>query len=209
VRVKKLINDGSIAAPKIVFVPIHKAVAGKTSKLYDDAISVSLDWHGVYQQGVVQNEYRNREAIRLAQKAKAPTLVLVKHVSHIKALREIAKEIGFKVSMIHGQLPDERQKRTLRRLKKGKIGCLIATTELLGEGNDIPNINSIVICTGGKSPIQTIQQIGRGSRTDGGKKVDFEVYDFNDLTHRYLKKHSKARMKTCRREGYSVKEMKP
>lgn len=199
VRAKKLIREGKIAKPFITFVPIIQVERGKSIHLYQDAIAKDADWHTAYSEGVVNNAYRNWKAITLAKENPGPVLILVNRIGHCVRLRQMAKKLGVSTRVAHGKLPVEKQKRRLQNFKDGKIKRLIATTELFGEGTDIPAIRTVIVCDGGKSPIRTLQRIGRGMRMFGDKKFVL-VYDFLDETHRILLKHSKARIKTCQRE---------
>ena len=54
------------------------------------------------------------------------------------------------------------------------------------------------------SVIATLQRIGRGMRTDGGRKASFEVYDILDMGSPMMERHSRRRMNTYVREGYQT-----
>ena len=75
---------------------------------------------------------------------------------------------------------------------------------IFDEGVDLPEINSLIIAPGGKSEWKTIQKIGRGLRKKASNKP-LIVYDFIDAS-RFLKKHSRARMKIYEKEGFLEKE---
>jgi DNA (cytosine-5)-methyltransferase 1 len=203
IRASTLIRQGKIAEPDVTFVPIVKCKRGKTNRLYDDAIDRYADWHTVYSKGIVNNKHRNWTALQLATKNPEPVMLLVQRIEHLNNLRDMGESIGIPVEVVHGRLPKEEQERILQRFKDGKIKRLVATTDLVGEGTDVPAIRTVIVCDGGKSVARTLQRIGRGMRMHGDKKYVY-VYDFRDLTHRILTKHSEARLKAVRREGYNV-----
>lgn len=203
VKARTLIKRGKIAEPYITFVPIIKCERGKTQKLYEDAVDREADWPTAYSEGIVHNEYRNWKALQIAKKNATPVMILTQRHKHAENIQELAKKIGMKVVIAHGGLPKKKQDIRLKKFKAGKIPILVAGTELLGEGTDVPVIRTVVVCDGGKSVIRTVQRIGRGMRVHGDKKFVL-VFDFMDYVHRQLEKHSKARFKACRREGYDV-----
>jgi superfamily II DNA or RNA helicase len=71
---------------------------------------------------------------------------------------------------------------TLRRFARGDINCLI-TCHRLSEGIDIKSINSVVLFSSSRAPLETIQRMGRCLRTDPGNPskrawiVDFIRHD--------------------------------
>jgi superfamily II DNA or RNA helicase len=67
---------------------------------------------------------------------------------------------------------------------------LIASS-ILDEGADVPEIDTVVIASAGKSAIKGIQRIGRGMRRMAGKEL--VVYDFVDRHAPVLLRHSKMR----------------
>ena len=87
--------------------------------------------------------------------------------------------------------------------KTRELKILIVTSKLFGEGVDIPAVDVLINAAGGKSAIVFIQMFGRGLRPAEGK--DALMYlDFIDNAHRYLKNHSRARMRHCEQLRQSV-----
>ena len=83
---------------------------------------------------------------------------------------------------------------------------MLVSSVVLQEGCDIPSLASIVVGAGGKSAIATLQRLGRGTRTDGGKKTEFQVFDVADKGNPWLVKHARARTKAFLSEGFEVIE---
>jgi superfamily II DNA or RNA helicase len=74
----------------------------------------------------------------------------------------------------------------------GKIKCLISTN-ILGEGQNIPNIDVLINARLQKSEIQTYQGIGRALRKSEGKEVAV-VHDFCIQGNRAIYDHSLERI---------------
>jgi len=98
------------------------------------------------------------------------------------------------------------------------IPCIIATS-VMGEGQDIPNIDVLINARLEESEIQTKQGIGRALRlADGAKDFEHskilgkelcEVYDFLIIGQKHLKSHSVSRMKNYRSEpGFRMKVLR-
>jgi superfamily II DNA or RNA helicase len=76
------------------------------------------------------------------------------------------------------------------------------------EGIDIPALRSVIIGTGGKSTIASLQRIGRGMRMAEGKH-EFEVWDVLDQGQKWLKAHALGRFQAYGREGHEVVVLQP
>ena len=98
----------------------------------------------------------------------------------------------------------------------GRYDVLICSV-IFQEGEDVPDLRSVVIGSAGKSVIATLQRIGRGMRRASGKD-EFEVFDVADLgcgcmsgpaSHRHpgckwLDKHTRDRIKAYTTEGHET-----
>ena len=87
-------------------------------------------------------------------------------------------------------------------MRSGKLKVMIATS-LIDEGVDISGINALILGASGKSLRQTLQRIGRALRK---KKDDntTQIFDFNDMTHRFLLGHAGERLKIYDEEEFEV-----
>jgi superfamily II DNA or RNA helicase len=106
------------------------------------------------------------------------------------------------------------------RLVRCDIDVLLVNV-IFQEGVDIPDLKSVVIATGGASPIASLQRIGRGMRATKTKST-FEVWEIADAgcgcTRKtkeedpdnyhpgcqWLTRHWKERLKAYREEEYDV-----
>lgn len=87
-------------------------------------------------------------------------------------------------------------KDALEAYNQGKIKLLIAT-KILGEGISINQCQHLILAGGGKSTIQSVQNIGRAVRLHPGKKIA-NIYDIGFSNTFYLEKHALERVNTYR-----------
>ena len=92
--------------------------------------------------------------------------------------------------------------KTVEDFRSGKYQVLIASP-VLDEGIDLPEIEALVILSGGKSLIKIIQRLGRALRPKPGENEVF-VVDFYDKHHPWLTSHSKKRYGEYTEEGHTV-----
>jgi superfamily II DNA or RNA helicase len=144
----------------------------------------------VYDEGIVENEYRNRKIVSTARKfwdEKKTTLVLVTKIAHGLLLQELFEEEGLNIPFVRGHTKSVDRKRLKRALNDKEVPCVIATA-VWKEGINIPSLDVVINAAGGKSEIQTLQSIGRGLRRTSDKDQVI-VVDFFDATHKYLIAH--------------------
>lgn len=190
IRPEVLIEAGWLAKPKIRFVPVTQRTGGET-------------WQEVYSECVVESAPRNRAVAAAVARSAKPCLVFVKEIEHGRALLKLLSAAGVRAEFTWGSDPNEKRLAAVKRLVRGDIDALVCSV-IFQEGVDIPSLASVVIASGGKSAIAAIQRVGRGMRTDGGKKVEFEVWDFDDRGDKWLEKHTRARLKAYVGESYEV-----
>ena len=77
------------------------------------------------------------------------------------------------------------------------LKILIST--VVNEGVNIPSMDVIIMAGGGKSNKLTVQRVGRALRKAEGKETA-KIIDFYDNDNGILLRHSKARLKTYRKE---------
>lgn len=191
IKSETLMAMGAIARPKIRMVTVnHPAVRAKT-------------YHGVYGETVVRSTARNLAVIRCARRAKKPCILFVKEIDHGKRLLAMLTKQGVKSEFVWGDEKEAIRMAAKKRLEYGDIDVLVASV-VFQEGVDVPNLESVVVASSGKSVIAALQRIGRGSRTNNSKKMSFEVFDILDRGHRWLEKHTQVRMRAYRRESYEL-----
>lgn len=193
VKPQALIDRGFLAAPTITMTTCRQPrVEGQR-----------VSYHEAYDELIMDSEARNDAVIRLAQAAPKPCMVFVTKVDHGKLLTRLLRVEGVETEFVWGEKKKEAREAAVERLERGDSEVLVASV-VFQEGVDIPSLASVVIASGGKSIIAALQRVGRGMRSDGGKKLTFEVYDLLDLGTPMLERHSRRRMNTYVREGYST-----
>lgn len=171
---------------------------------YVDVPEVEIDsnnWRTVYNEGIVHHEPRNDLIARLMTSL-APAgsvLCLLREIAHGK---EIEASTGFPFA--NGQDGLVRMRILEFNLKETK--GLIGTVGVLGEGMTLPPCEYVLIAGGGKSRIQFMQNVGRGVAAIPGKE-SCKVILFRDTSHKFLRRHFNAQVKTLIEE-YNVKPVR-
>jgi len=193
VGASELIDIGLLVAPIIKFFDVPtKWIDGNT-------------YPQTYKQYIVENDVRNNMILKQTQnmvdKGYTP-LVLFKTVAHGNILFELFKENGVSCELLSGKDKLSYREEIKEKVVSGEIKVILAST-IFDIGVDLPVLNALVLCGGGKSAIRTLQRIGRVIRKHDNKKVAV-VADFYDNV-KYLKGHSKKRYKTYKTEkGFKV-----
>ena len=138
---------------------------------------------GIYTYGIVENKLRNRQIVEIVNdfyKQNKTTLIFVVQIEHGNILQNLFKEeYKYEVPFVQGSMPSEEREKVKNNLINRKLKIAIATSSWT-EGIDIPNLDVLVLGSGGKSEIQTMQRLGRGLRKTEDKEFVI-VVDFLDL----------------------------
>lgn len=199
VSASELIKLNLLATPLIKFFTVPK-------------MSVGTVYTAVYKEYIVENEIRNNLIVfktkELIEKKYTP-LVLFKQIKHGEILLEKLMLAGIRCAMLSGDDSLDKRNEIKDLLLKKEIDLILAST-IFDIGLDLPELNALVLCSGGKSSIRALQRIGRVIRAFPGKKFA-AVVDFYDQV-KFLKKHSLTRYAIYSAEdGFKVfksKEMK-
>jgi superfamily II DNA or RNA helicase len=157
-------------------------------------------WEALTEIGICGNQTRNATAIMLANchSTTGPTLVLVPRVT----LGEMyASKIEGSV-LVHSKMPKKSRKYVMDEFLKGHIKTMIATS-LADEGLDLPNVETLVMVSGGRSAQKTIQRASRALRRAPGKDHAI-IHDFKDTFHPLAEAHAKKRIKCYKELGCSI-----
>lgn len=195
IKPEVLITAGVLSKPTIRLTPVEQTSDCPT-------------WQGVYGEAVVRSVKRNKVVVAQAKRAQKPCLVFVKEIAHGKELEHRLRAAGLTTEFVWGTDSVEERKAAVHRLVHGDCDVLVASV-IFNEGIDIPALRSVVIASGGKSVIAALQRIGRGMRVQRDAagvviKDTFEVFDISDTGNRWLKKHTRARLKAYAGEGYET-----
>jgi superfamily II DNA or RNA helicase len=208
IKAKTLIEAGVLAMPHITMIKVTQrppemaSRSGFTSPWRRKAEG-SKRFKEVYDAMIVDGAERNKAIIELAMSVAKPCMVFVKLVDHGKMLHRSFEMAGLNSEFVWGNTKAETRLAAIERLERRDSDVMVASV-VFQEGVDIPSLQSVIIASGGKSVIATLQRIGRGMRTDNGRKASFEVYDILDRGSPMLERHSRTRMNAYVREGYET-----
>jgi superfamily II DNA or RNA helicase len=192
VEPNELIEKGYLSQPKIEMWKCWQEVERPT-------------YHGRYNEAIVRSTKRNKLVTRLMTKAHTPNFTFVRKIDHGRALTRRAQKAGLNVEFVWGKKTRPQRDAALKRLVRGEVDYIICSAVFV-MGIDVPELRSVVNAAAGKSAIDTLQRIGRGSRVTADKNT-FEVFDIFDTGTSNLEDHAKIRRREYKREGYTVTEI--
>lgn len=147
-------------------------------------------WQECYKAEIVENTIRNVKIAEKVREIDCPTLVLVKQISHGRALAGLIPDSVF----LSGSQGGDERKDAFDEMRANKIKVIIATS-IADMGMDLPNLQALVLAGGGKSSTRHLQRIGRVVRPypdkDSGLVIDFD----DSHVHSWFAKHEEARRK--------------
>ncbi len=119
----------------------------------------------------------------VAQEAQQPegvSLVLSDRKNHCEALQSLlSNDYGIDSEILTGSTPTKERQAIVDRLNEGKIGVLIATGQLIGEGFDCKRLSTLFLATPVKFSGRLLQYLGRILRPAPGK-TKARVFDYVD-----------------------------
>lgn len=194
----ELIRRGISAKPTIKAIPVANP----------DDIEEITEYQVAYDKGIVNNEFRNKLIAKITEKCyndDKGILIIVNFLQHGENISELLKEYNVPHEFLYGDLPRETRQKYLSDMKSGNLKVLISTS-LIDEGVDIKGINTLIIGAGGKSLRQVLQRIGRALRKKD-KDNTTQVFDFIDMTNKFLYKHYLERKVIYDNEKFEVQEL--
>ncbi|MEM2741044.1 MAG: DEAD/DEAH box helicase [Nitrososphaeria archaeon] len=117
--------------------------------------------------------------------------------------QELSSLFPNQVKLLTGDTSHNAREKSLTQFKNNQIRILI-TTQLIEYGIDIPNLNTIILASIGKSPIQLIQRIGRGMRYSSEPLIVFDLIEENN---KVLLNQYRQRAKILSKEGFTIKQI--
>jgi superfamily II DNA or RNA helicase len=147
-----------------------------TVQTIEVGFSGEVDCWGGFINALIDDGYRNDYIVRLAQQQTEPTIILCSQVRHCEILTTLTAEAGLRPLLIHGQLPTKVRSERMAAAQNARL--IIGTAQLLGEGLDIPHLQTLIFATpmsavidkeGDPAATKLIQSIGRCRRPYPGK----------------------------------------
>ena len=195
IRASKLVELGVLARPRVRMATVVQQSHKPT-------------FQGVYGECIVRSNTRNDTLVSLAKRAAKPSFIFVKEMAHGKELIKKLGRAGVNAEFVNGTHSLEYRKSMVKRLVQGHFDVLICSV-IFQEGVDVPELRSVIVGSGGKSVIATLQRLGRGMRVERDKdgnvvKSEFEVYDIADKGNKWLEKHTAERLRAYTSEEFET-----
>jgi superfamily II DNA or RNA helicase len=109
------------------------------------------------------------------------SLVTTERVAHAERLAALLEaRFPGRVGLVHGQMPREQVQQVLGGLADGQTPVVVATTSMIGEGFDLPDLDALFLTVPHGNPTKTAQLLGRILRPSPGKEMP-RVVDFADV----------------------------
>lgn len=169
-----------------------------------DKISIN-DAYKIIRGSKIRNKQICEDIKRCIEEGRTP-VVLSKYKDNAKAIYEIVKDDADKVFLMTGDLSKKQLKeiRTeMEAVKNSETMILIGTGQLIGEGFDLPRLDTLIMAMPVSFKGVVEQYAGRLSRDYEGKRnvmiydyIDYNISKFDDM---YAK-----RLKAYKRIGYSL-----
>lgn len=156
-------------------------------------------------ENTIRNEQIISDALKCAKQGRA-TLVLTKQKDHAKKLYDSIKNNYNDVYLIYGENSEKQNNEIINELKTfptDKSFILIATGQKIGEGFDLPRLDTLLLAAPVSFEGRVEQYLGRLNR-DYPNKKDVYVYDYIDSHMRYFSSMYFKRLKAYKRIGYKV-----
>lgn len=180
VPIKRLYDNGSLIKPELYFID--------TLRRYD-AIALLKEWQkmiftpeqqlGILKKTIGTDPLRNAFIMQMINGARGKcNLVLSYTTMQCEILHKMDKNEN--KLLIHGKLTKNEKQFVFKKIEEMEEVTIYATQSFLGEGTDIPKLDSLFVVTPFAGGTKTVQFAGRILRPYPGKQV-VKIYDFVDL----------------------------
>lgn len=164
------------------------------------------DFHEQYEYCITKNEMRNNVALKIVEKHKEKQiLVLCKSIEHGEILEDMLMPYG-KVKWIDGKTKASIRNQVIDDFCNKKIDILIAST-ILDQSVNIVNLEVVIVLSAGKSPIKTIQRLGRALRKADGKEKAYVYFMYDTFNDKFFKQSQEV-LKILKKENHTIKIIK-
>ena len=165
-------------------------------RISDDELKRMCAWESLVEIGICENRERNDYAINYAlNHLDMQTLILIPRIT---LGEDYEKRIPNSL-LVHSKIAKKQRKAAMEEFKAGKLRTMIATS-LADEGLDLPNVELLIMVSGGRSSQKTIQRASRALRKTDSKNCA-TIVDFSDKFHPIGAYHAKKRMACYRQLG--------
>jgi len=165
-------------------------------RISDDELKRMCAWESLVEIGICENRERNDYAINYAlDYLDMQTLILIPRIT---LGEDYEKRIPGSL-LVHSKIGKKQRKAAMEEFKAGNLRTMIATS-LADEGLDLPNVELLIMVSGGRSSQKTIQRASRALRKTDSKNCA-TIVDFSDKFHPIGAYHAKRRMECYRQLG--------
>jgi superfamily II DNA or RNA helicase len=188
------VQEGVVVPLEVFLIPIDARIQ----------LPILYDFKDIYSLGIVKCAERNEAIARIATHLVSKgenVLILVWQIAHGRKISNLL-DPGIH-EFIHGTSAGRLDSKSA--FESGDLPILVASS-IYDEGVNIERIQNIIIAAGYKSERLLVQRTGRGMRVFEGKEK-CRIFDFMDLSHAVLEKHSKARLKYYKRMKFAIKHL--
>lgn len=147
--------------------------------------------------------------IDVTSEMKSP-LVISDRVDHLLTLQALLSERapGIKSFQLTGSVRKKARRRIFEEfssyLNEGNPCCLFATGSLIGEGFDLPALDTMILTMPISFSERLIQYVGRLHRPSGNSEKEVTVYDIEDTLSGMTVSMFRKRLSVYRKLGYRV-----
>ena len=165
-------------------------------RISDEELHRMCAWESLVEIGICQNKTRNQYAINHAiDHMDMQTLILIPRIT----LGEEYEAVIPNSRLVHSKIGKKDRRAYMEEFKVGNLRTMIATS-LADEGLDLPNVELLIMVSGGRSSQKTIQRASRALRKTDSKNCA-TIVDFYDKFHPIGAFHARKRMKCYRELG--------
>lgn len=149
-----------------------------------------------------RNQQITDDIYQEALDSKGTILVVSDRVAHCQQLANLLVGKGLQVSILTGKQSARDRSAIVKSLHRGEVKVLVSTLQLVGEGFDAANLNTLVLTTPIKFSGRLHQVIGRILRPASGKQP--RVIDYVDDRVGVLKNSARIRRKAYEFDRYEA-----
>lgn len=132
-------------------------------------------------------------------------MILSDRVEHLNIFYEKLRDLTPNIYVINSRLSQKERKEISEKLKKIQETnyIILATGKLLGEGFDLPSLNTMFFTIPISADTRITQYVGRLHRDFPGKNL-VKVFDYVDINIRMFDNMFRKRLKQYSHEGYQI-----
>ena len=189
ISLKQLIISGFLAKP--IHEPVRTQLVGEIEYEFTEEDEAYFGRFGelteTIQSQIARSSARNKVILDQYMKNRqryGKTLIFAVNQNHAETLFHDLTALGIKCDFVVSRKPGAQE--TIRSFKKSDFDVLI-NVQILTEGSDIPDIQTVFLTRETNSDSLLMQMIGRGLRgvSAGGTEVAY-IVDFHDTWEKYV-----------------------